>query len=231
MQETHNNPYLIPLSIILAGALIGGAVLLRDRENTAVNQAPQGNIQALRLPDGTDHYLGDLEKSQVAVVEYSDTECPFCKEFHSTMLRLMEDPDLKGKIAWVYRHFPGDKLHPKAREEAAATECAAELGGNAGFWNFTNRLYEITPANNGLDLAELPNIAEAVGLNKQAFAKCLGEEKYSEKIQADYLNARETGGTGTPWILVVSKKGSVTPINGSPEFDYAKELILELLEK
>ena len=40
-----------------------------------------------------------------------------------------------------------------------ALECAGEQGGNDKFWEYTDRLYEITPANDGLDLAELPKIA------------------------------------------------------------------------
>lgn len=231
MQETRTNPYLIPLSIVFAGALVAGALVFTNKNQRPEQNLPQGDINALREITGKDHYLGDIEKAEIAIVEYSDTECPFCKEFHGTMLQVMADPELKDKVTWVYRHFPIDSLHPKARNEAEATECAAELGGNAAFWNYTNKLYEVTPANNGLDPKELPNIAASVGLNREAFVKCLSEEKHQEKIQADFLNAIEIGGNGTPWTLVVSKKtGSVTPLNGSVKYAPLKQIIKNILK-
>src|SRR3989338_2531696 len=95
-----------------------------------------------------DHLRGD-PKATVKVVEFSDLECPFCKNFHRTMQQVMSE--YSGQVAWVYRHFPLDSLHSKARKEAEASECAAELGGNDGFWAYVDKLFEITPSNNGLD--------------------------------------------------------------------------------
>src|SRR3546814_20902810 len=63
-------------------------------------------------------------------IEFSDFESPFCKGFHRTMGQVMEEYGQDGKVAWVYRHFPIDSIHSKARKEAQASECAAELGGN-----------------------------------------------------------------------------------------------------
>ncbi len=230
--KTARNPYLVPISIIIAGALVAGAVLLSKKPETppAVQNVPEGNIQTLREITGKDHYLGDIRTAQVAIVEYSDPECPFCKQFHGTMREIMEDKELKGKIAWVYRHFPIDSLHSKARNEAEAMECATELGGNDAFWKYTNRLYEVTPANNGLDPRELPRIAQEIGLNPAAFAECLSAGKYQDKIQADFENAIETGGNGTPWSLVVSKSGKVTPINGSASFTETRAILVKALQ-
>src|SRR5574343_1436136 len=105
-------------------------------------------------------------------VEYSDTECPFCKQFHSTLRQMMDEYGKDGKVAWVYRHFPIDGLHPKARKEAEATECANELGGPSKFWEYTNMIYERTPGNDGLDPANLPKFAKEIGLDEKAFTEC-----------------------------------------------------------
>ena len=71
------------------------------------------------------------------------------------------------KVAWVYRHFPISGLHSKSLKEAEATECAANLGGNSKFWEYTNKLYEVTPSNDKLDPKELTNIAKQVGLSSR----------------------------------------------------------------
>ena len=118
------------------------------------------------------HILGN-PGAPVKLVEFSDFECPFCKRFHLTMKRLMNEYGEDGKVAWVYRHFPLVSLHSKARREAQAAECASELGGNEAFWAYSDRLFEVAPSNNRLDLALLPRIAQLIGLDRAKFEACL----------------------------------------------------------
>lgn len=94
-----------------------------------------------------DHIIGDIN-AKIIIVEYSDFECPFCKVFHKTMHEVIKNSG--GEVAWVYRHFPIPGLHPKAFHEAEATECAWEQKGNDGFWKYADKIFDITPSNNGL---------------------------------------------------------------------------------
>ena len=229
----------VPAAIILAGVLVAGAVLLSgNKSNTAqvnVKQQPQvaeqetGNLEKMIPISASDHIRGNPE-ALVKIVEYSDTECPFCKRFHDTMKQVMENEGKQGKVAWVYRHFPLDQLHSKARKEAEATECAAELGGNDKFWAYLDRLMEITPANNGLDLAELPKIAQYIGLDTDKFNECLTSDRYAKKIEEHVQNAQATGGNGTPWSIVVSKNGKKYPLSGAQPYESIKALIEQALK-
>ena len=141
------------------------------------------------------------------------------------MKEVMDTYGKDGKVAWVYRHFPLDQLHSKARKEAVALECANEQGGNDKFWSYADRLYEITPANNGLDLAELPKIAEYVGLDVSKFNTCLASTKYDAHIEEEVQNAAATGGNGTPWSIVVGPKGKKYPLSGAQPLAAIKQLI------
>ena len=85
----------------------------------------------------SDRYLGNIN-ADVVIIEYSDIDCPFCKKFHPTMERIAQE--YGSKIAWVYRHFPLDSLHPEARTKAEATECVAQLAGNEVFWKYLKTL-------------------------------------------------------------------------------------------
>ena len=118
-----------------------------------------------------------------------------------------------------------DCLHPKARKEAEATECAAELGGNETFWAYLDRLFEVTPSNNGLAFSELSNIAEYVGLNRQKFDSCVNSGKYAEKVEKDYQNAVASGGSGTPYSIVVAKSGQKLVINGAQPYSAVKQIL------
>jgi protein-disulfide isomerase len=145
------------------------------------------------------------------------------------MKQIMSEYGKGGQVAWVYRHSPLDQLHSKARTESVALECANELGGNDKFWEYTDRIYEVTPTNNGLDLLELPKIAEYVGLDVAKFNACLTSGKYDAKIQADLDNAQATGGQGTPWNVVIAKSG-LSSINGAQPYAQVKQVIDGLLK-
>ena len=228
------NNLSIPVAIVIAGVLIAGAVYLgtsKGAPTTAVNnqqpqQAPQqtGDLDQMAAISASDHVRGNPD-APVKIVEYSDTECPFCKRFHTTMQEVMSEYGKDGKVAWVYRHFPLDQLHSKARKEAVALECANEQGGNDKFWSYADRLYEITPANNGLDPAELPKIAEYVGLDVGKFNSCLTSGKFTKHIEDDVQNATATGGNGTPWSIVVDKNGKKYPLSGAQPYASVKQLI------
>lgn len=190
---------------------------------------------AVRPVDAKDHIRGNPNAS-VRVIEYSDFECPFCKSFHPTMQQAFDDYGKSGRLAWVYRHFPLDSIHSKARKEAQASECAAELGGNEAFWSFAHNLFEVAPSNNRLDLSILPDIAKGVGIDRAKFVACLsGDErggKYADHIESDLQNAMAAGGTGTPYTVVVAANGKTFPINGAMPYRVVKEIIdLALAEK
>ncbi len=201
---------------------------LRAQQQQAEEQRRREAAGAAKPVDGEDHILGNPD-APVKLVEFSDFECPFCKRFHRTMKRLMDEYGKDGKVAWVYRHFPLDSLHSKARKEAQAAECANELGGNEAFWAFSDRLFEVTPANDRLDLALLPQIAQEIGLDRAAFEACLEGDsrggKYAAHIEADVQDAIASGGTGTPYSLVIAPNGKTFPINGAQPYAAVKAII------
>ena len=233
-QTIQKNTLAMPMAVVIAGALIAGAVIYSGGKAPTAGTANQpqqqqvaqqtGDLEQMTPVTSKDHIRGDIN-APVKIVEYSDTECPFCKRFHATMKEVMDEYGKDGKVAWVYRHFPLDQLHSKARKEAVALECANEQGGNDKFWSYADRLYEVTPANNGLDPAELPKIAQYVGLDTTKFNTCLGSTKYDKHIEDEVQNATATGGNGTPWSIVVGKNGKKYPISGAQPLPAVKQLI------
>lgn len=222
----------VPIAIVVAGTLIAGALYYSNSKNSAqtqkVVQETEEATDDMRPLSNDDHIIGN-PSANLVIVEYSDTECPYCKIFHSTLQRVMSEYGEAGKVAWVYRHFPIDSLHSKARKEAEATECANELGGQAKFWEYTNLLYATTNSNNSLDPAQLPKIAKSVGLDVTAFNTCLASGKYADKVEADYQDAMSVGGRGTPHSIILSKDGTKTPIQGAQPYESIKTVIDALL--
>ena len=133
-----------------------------------------------------------------------------------------------GKVAWVYRHYPIPQLHPKAFHEAEATECAFEQGGNDAFWKYTDRVFEITPSNNGLDVVELPKIAEYIGLNLTSFNTCLASGKFATKIQADIDDGVKVGVNGTPSSFILVKGKVIDTIPGAQPYETVMQRLSEI---
>ncbi len=230
--EKQQNNLGVPIAIVLAGLIIAMAIIYtggktKNQQAAVAKSAENKEVQEVNiLPvSDKDHIRGNLNAS-IKIVEFSDTECPFCKVFHQTMKEIISSYNNgKDQVAWIYRHFPLDSLHSKARKEAEATECAVELGGDEAFWEYIDRLFEITPSNDGLDLALLPKIASDIGLDKVAFEKCLASGKYADKIEASYQDATSAGGSGTPYSVLIDSKGQKYPINGAVPIQNLKSII------
>ena len=201
---------------------------LQAQEQQAEEERARKAARLVKPVTAEDHILGD-RNAPVKIIEFSDFECPYCKRFHATLKQLMDDPGESGKVAWVYRHFPIDELHPKARKEAQAAECANELGGNDAFWAYADRLFEITPSNNGLDLSLLPKIAQDVGLDRPRFEMCLAGDarggKYAAHIEANVDDASTSGGSGTPYTVVITQDQQFLPISGAQSYDVLKSVV------
>lgn len=226
--------YMIPISIVLAGALIATGIYLggmRSGVNTQTGNQQEANGGDLQLAsvNKDDHILGN-PNAKIVIVEYSDLECPFCKAYQATLHQIIDKYGKNGDVAWVYRHFPLTELHSKASKEAEASECAAELGGSDKFFQYIDAVYAITPSNDGLDLAQLPVIAGQVGLDVNAFSACLNSGKYANKVAAARSEAIAAGGQGTPYTILVTSDGTKLPITqGAISFTQLSGLIDELL--
>ncbi len=238
------SPFLIPGAIIVAGFFVAAAIVYSNKTPTlptgvgaAVAGAGQqvvGSPVHARPISGQDHLLGN-PAAPVTVVEYSDLECPFCKNFHATMHQIMEGSNgtdgygVSGKVAWVYRQFPLAQLHPKAPSEANASECVAELGGNEAFWHYIDKIFANTPSNNGLDPTLLPKWAGELGVSASAFDACVKSERQVKRIQEDGADAVAAGGQGTPYSVVITKSGKTFVINGAQPYAETKKIIDQAL--
>ena len=228
-QQSHDIEEIVRNYIISHPEVIADAInKLNEQQQQAEELASQEAAKAVKPVAAEDHTLGN-PSAPVKLIEFSDFECPFCKRFHPTVEQVIDEYGKSGKVFVIYRHFPLDELHSKARKEAQAAECANEVGGNDAFWAYANKIFEITPSNDRLDLAHLPQIAEEIGLDRSKFEACLAGDmrggKYATHIEANYQDAIASGGKGTPYTLVISAKGQIFPISGAQPYEAVKAII------
>ena len=102
-----------------------------------VTKLDSAKVSSLPKVISSDHFRGNKNAS-VKLIEYSDFQCPYCQRFHPTMQQMLSE--YSDKVAWIYRHFPLDSIHPQARPAALASECVFELGGDEAFWKFADEV-------------------------------------------------------------------------------------------
>lgn len=218
--DQKNNVLSVPMAILAAGILIAGALFFSQKGNSSpstrvVRDDGQKEIK-LKPVSGTDHILGD-PNAPVIIVEYSDLECAFCKIFQPTVDKLVENYGKKGDLAWVYRHFPLEQIHPRAKKASLSAECIAELGGNAKFWSFITKIFEQNDQRTGLANVDMSLIAKNLGVDQTKFNDCVDSGKYEQQINDSLNEGVQAGVNGTPSSFLVLKnpltKKSITTIN------------------
>jgi protein-disulfide isomerase len=150
--------------------------------------------------------------------------------FQTTMLQVMQTYGAGGQVAWVYRSFPLDKpdangniLHSNSGAQANALECAASVGGNAGFWTYEKDWYATFPDNGAsetsiIDNQQIMQTAKNVNLNTSKFSDCVLSNKFAGIIDKVYAGGLAIGITGTPTSYIVSSTGKPIAIQGAQSY-------------
>lgn len=213
----------------ISNKLPSGAVgAVPNNAVAAGNNQPQpvGKVK----PVNSEDYIRGDKSAPLTLIEYSDFECPFCKSFHPSVLKLLSD--YPGQIKIVYRHFPLS-FHANAQKEAEAAECVGSLAGAAKFYEFGDKIFERTTSNGlGFALDKLPKLAAEIGVNQKKFQECLDSGKFAAKVAQQTSEGGEAGVNGTPAsFLINDKTGDVEFIEGAQPYAALKQAAEKLLKK
>lgn len=212
------------------------AGLTEDQLDARIDQgilafiAKQQAWQGVKSIQPDDHVLGE-RSARITLIEYSDYSCPYCRRFHSTAHRLVED--YQGQVNWVYRHFPLSIHNPGAEIAAVGAECAAELSGNAAFWTYGDRVFQhARAAGGGFSAGELVSLAAEIGLDRARFKRCLDSARTLAAVRADVSAGEQAGITGTPANFVRDNvTGAVIPMMGARPYGQFAKVIDQLLAR
>ncbi|MGZ8829683.1 MAG: DsbA family protein [Thermoanaerobaculia bacterium] len=134
--------------------------------------------------------------ARVAIIEYSDFQCPYCGRYDRETFPQIEAEYIKtGKVQYVWRDLPLS-FHKNAAKAAEAARCAGEQGK---FWDMRDRLFHNQAA---LEATDLAAHAIALKLVSKQFQECLDGGRYGPAIQKAIAEANSVGLTGTPSFLI-----------------------------
>jgi protein-disulfide isomerase len=236
-QTQSSSAVAIPIAIVLGFALIALAIYFSGigqgggsaEKVTAGGENLPTTTSKIKPVDDSDYIKGN-PNAPILIVEYSDYDCPFCKNFHETMNRVMNEYGVTGKVAWVYRQFPIPQLHPNAARISEAALCVGELGGNDAFWKFSDLVFGERNLNEPTNITKLPSYAEQAGVTENDFVACIDSGRHEAKVTESVQDGAKAGINGTPHSFIVVGNQQVD-IKGAQPYEVVKGMVEKLIEQ
>ena len=135
------------------------------------------------------------------VIEVSDFQCPYCKQWHDQTYSAFLDQYVKtGKVRLAYVNFPLSS-HAYAWPAAEAAMCAAAQNK---FWPMHDSLFATQGRwENTTDPAPMfDSLARLNGVEMQRWRDCVKSGKMKPLIQADHDRAERAGASATPSFMI-----------------------------
>lgn len=242
---------LTPLAILFSGFMIalvlffgfrdlsGGSVTKSNGSDTTTTTTGSGSTTGDSADAGTfseasttiddDPYKGNKDEAKVAIVEFSDFQCPFCKRaFEQTYPDIIKNYVDTGKAIYVFRDYPLS-FHPLAKPAAAAGTCVFKELGRDKFFEYHDKVF----ANDLTTQDQIDSAATSVGMNADELKNCASNSDTLAEVDADMSAGSDAGVTGTPGFVIgkLDDNGKVTGklVGGAYPYDTFETIIEEYL--
>ena len=142
------------------------------------------------------------ETAPVWLVEISDFQCPFCKQWHDETFAKIDQEYVKtGKVRMAYLNFPLSRIHPNAQAASEAAMCAGVQGK---FWELHGSLFETQAkwAELKQPMAVFDSLARAAGVDVKGWTNCMTTHATAKLIEADRDRSSKAGVESTPTFFV-----------------------------
>lgn len=209
----------LPISILVAAAVVGGAIVfatlykggsifaLGGGNGGGTVGAPTSTSAAQVMTLGSrDAILGN-PNAAVTLIEYGDYQCPFCGEFFSqTEPEIIQNYVNTGKVRMVFRDFAF--LGPESTAAANAAQCAEDQNQ---LWPYHDALYSAKVADDAkggteddgfFSAAELLKLGQQVGLNMTTFTSCVNNNTDANIVAEEKGDGANAGVNSTPSFFV-----------------------------
>jgi protein-disulfide isomerase len=239
--SNNSNTSLVLAALILGASMVASGLLIQssfDRATGTLGEvlvalkqaapaAPPTAAAPARAgrPDPGRRYKVDTEGApskgaknpKIAIVEFSDFQCPFCSRVEPTLKEI--EKNYGDRVEIVFKHLPL-RIHPKAPAAHAAAEAAHQQGK---FWEMHDLIFanqrEMSPE-------KYEEYAAQIGLDTDKFKKDVASASVKKRIDSDAAEAASLGITGTPAFLVNGRY-----LSGAQPYEAFKRLIDEELAK
>ncbi len=214
----------------LPQATIDAILALQNGEQGAQqpNAAPPPSGGVVSIDD--DAFVGDRTTASLAIIEFSDLNCPFCARFHTDTLDLLLDKYVRsGQAIYVYRDYIGVGGNVTLAA-ASAAECVKSLSNDQTYLEVVQGLYAAAGTKN---VNMVRDLAASYEIDDEALDTSIQEDRFREEVLNDTRAGQAVGARGTPAFIIGqlrpdgSVEGSVLP--GAQPFEVFERIIDEQL--
>ena len=166
-----------------------------------------GSTELITSENNTSDPVKGNPDAEVVVSEYSDFQCPACKQMAPILEQLVTE--YGDRIAFEYNDFPLQQIHPNALEAAEAGQCAFQQDA---FWEYHDILFE-EQSNWATDRNPTDVFVEYAGtleLNTDVFQQCLTTNAQRTAVREDIAEGDAADVSGTPTIFINGQKWANT---------------------
>lgn len=140
-----------------------------------------------------DHIRGPVD-APLTLVEYGDFECPFCSRATGSIDEVRAY--FGDELCYVWRHFPLERVHPRATDAARASEAAALQGK---FFDIAPLMFEFQ---DHLEWQDIYRYADQAGCDIAQFDEDLHSPRVLHRVEDDAQDAEVMDLNATPTFFV-----------------------------
>lgn len=191
----------------------GKIVLRGDMYSTSADPFAEDRAK-IHLDDNPSRGPAD---AKVVAVEYSDFECPHCRELYENLKTI--EPAYP-QVRFIFKDYPLIQIHPWAETAAIGARCAY-IQSPSAFWKVHDAIFDnqdvISPEN---VWEKLVGFATDAGLDPAAFKSCLTSDEAKSAVEANRAEGDALGVQSTPTVFV----------NGRPDVGGDKNLLEDFIK-
>lgn len=171
--------------------------LKSELANRPTSARPSAVAKARPIEISQSPFIGE-ESAEIAIIEFSDYQCPYCKRHFSQTLPDIEKAYVAtGKVQYVMKQFPLG-FHAKARGASIAALCVDKLTPGS-YWKAHEAIFS---GETQLNSASYLSLAGSLGLSEEKYQKCLNDPEMSRVVDRDMADGQSVGVSGTPAFLI-----------------------------
>lgn len=179
---------------------IDAIIAMQDgaQQQGAQRPSAQGNNDPRKISLKAEEIIGKAD-AKIAIVEFSDFNCPYCSRFHSeTLPQILQNYVDTGDAVFVYRDFIGVGGNVSL-DAAQAAECAREQMSNDQYYELISQIYAAQGRKNQ---SLVVSLAEKMSLDVEQINSCIEDDHTRQDVVDDTRLAQSTGIRATPSFLI-----------------------------
>jgi len=215
--EINLDSFAVPIAIVIAGIIIALAIFLTNKGSKAKiddtqakpsveGEAPEVEGKDVTVSIGDAPTLGDRKKAKIAIVEYSDFGCGYCKRHAEQVYPELKSKYVdKGEVLYVFKSFPLGEAGT-SYNAALAMHCVAKLTDTEKTATFHKNAFGFTSDE------DIKKNVVSLGIDGAKYDSCIADPAIKSAVAAERTEGSSAGISGTPGFVVgkIDKDGKVT---------------------